>query len=693
MNQDFCSKTDIEGKHSAGGFVRLNHPTQYKIGGGSRVSSISISDNSAQFNMGENTDYTQYFNYEKNSGTMDQNGNPIKISSGVAAYEPMLGGDENPFHMPVNFFTTYQEKFLIPDDRFFMEEPIGESFFPAPIVGYSRVTVTQKFPNLVKRHATGNTVHEFYTANDYPVRTAETNLDAQRRQSPLVFRITKINKKDFVTASQGYAIHINDMHGKPKAKWAFAEGQTEAISGVQYFYKTAEDNNKKLDNRITVVYPDGSHKESIVGVDIDFVMDMRQQKTDAESKGLNVNLESFLVLFPGIVPLVFPGFSKENTRFRSSVATKVVNSYGILDKVIVHDLKSSLTTQNLAYDSESGEVLLTSVHNGFDDPVYSFNYPAHWAYDGMGQAYKNSQFTAKLTLDGEGKSSLSPYIYNLFSEGDEVITNDPLQKQYKYWVTEKSGTSITIMGGNPETGAITFLKGSNILVKIIRSGRRNLQSTSIGTLVSLQNPLTHLTNLTATQKILQAESREFSNVWDDECDCAFEKLSTSDRRNAYFEASKGIWRLRRTYTYLTLRDELTVNGTRKDGAFKLFNAFWNKGTTNWDKKEDGWTWVNEVTSYDRQSGMETENKDKLGRYSGALSGFNATLPTAIAPNTKKTETLFDHFEDYDRLNCVNLEKAFNKNDPMFYINKTKSHSGRNSYKVSPNDVVEMEVNK
>ncbi|HEX8548438.1 MAG TPA: hypothetical protein VF691_15865, partial [Cytophagaceae bacterium] len=96
LNKSFCQIADLEGKYGAGGFVRLNHPTQKKIGGGSRVNSISISDNASQFSMGNESSYTQEFNYSKKSDYKDKNGKDIIMSSGVAAYEPMLGGDENP---------------------------------------------------------------------------------------------------------------------------------------------------------------------------------------------------------------------------------------------------------------------------------------------------------------------------------------------------------------------------------------------------------------------------------------------------------------------------------------------------------------------------------------------------------------------------------------------------------------------
>ena len=50
---------------------------------------------------------------------------------------------------------------------------------------------------------------------------------------------------------------------------------------------------------------------------------------------------------------------------------------------------SLVRTENLLYDAQTGRPLLTRVTNDFDDPVYSYEYPAFWAYDQMGAAYKN----------------------------------------------------------------------------------------------------------------------------------------------------------------------------------------------------------------------------------------------------------------------------------------------------------------
>ena len=63
----------------------------------------------------------------------------------------------------------------------------------------------------------------------------------------------------------------------------------------------------------------------------------------------------------------------------------------MLDSVVVFDKGSMVSTKNLLYDAETGQVVVTRTNNEFNQPVYSTTYPAWWAYDGMGPAYKNTE--------------------------------------------------------------------------------------------------------------------------------------------------------------------------------------------------------------------------------------------------------------------------------------------------------------
>ena len=101
-------------------YVRLDNPNYKKLGGGTRVREIDVSDNWSTMASGQSTStYGQTFNYT----TTLPNGQIV--STGVATYEPAVGGDENSLHQPLG----YQAKIpVVPNNNFYTETPLGESF-------------------------------------------------------------------------------------------------------------------------------------------------------------------------------------------------------------------------------------------------------------------------------------------------------------------------------------------------------------------------------------------------------------------------------------------------------------------------------------------------------------------------------------------------------------------------------------
>ena len=361
-------------------WVRLTNPNGHKLGGGSRVKTITMSDqwsNMVNIGAGATSVYGQEYTYESES-TIDGE----KISSGVATYEPTQS-KENPFIQPI-FMTT--KHLLVPDDEHFIEKPLGESFFPSPTVTYSRVEVKNIVPTAVQdqTHASGKVIHEFYTSKDYPTIVDNDQLTPERRSTFAKFSLVKGFQKDYMTASQGYVVINNDMNGKQKAQWVLPEGATaisKAISGVEYLYNsdasitsvanstddpfestTVNTRPGTLNNRCMLIQKDGKVTSGTIGIEYDAVADFRENTTENTSQGANAGLSTFLAgIFPGIVPSIWPTFSYSHTRFRSAVFTKVINQHGILREVVAHDLGAKVSTKNLAWDAETGEVLLTSV--------------------------------------------------------------------------------------------------------------------------------------------------------------------------------------------------------------------------------------------------------------------------------------------------------------------------------------------
>jgi len=616
-------------------FIRLQTPNYKKLGGGVRVSRIAINDQWEEMSGSDagNFDYGQTYSYDM--VTQDALSSiPVgtTISSGVAVYEPFIGNEENPMRQP-NAYT--DDRMFAPDNAYYQELPYGEMFFPSPSVGYSQVTVKNLERDGVTCNATGHIVHEFYTGKDFPVKVKTPLLKSKKLPVANLGKLLGTSYVDHKTHSQSYAIELNDMHGKPKAQRVYAEGQEDPISSVKYFYKQ---DGSTLDNKITVIGKDGIiRREVLAGVDIDMVIDERQSKNFMSTVGTEFNVDvSPIPFLPPVIPLpsVWISASIEDTRFRSIANTKVITRYGILEKTVAEDLGSNVSTENIAWDSETGEVLLTRTENDFEDPIYAFSYPAHWGYDGMGQAYKN--IGAELEVYG---TNLDDYLV----PGDEIITSYfkvgfPTIYTDKVWVKEDLSGGISLVDRDGDAVNI------NDKMTVIRSGRRNQQSTTIGSITTLSNPIQDDETLLFTD-VINAGVVEFKDDWGVPCMCS-ESINSI---NPYITGEKGSYRPVRSHAFLTDRNQpnnLGATNIRKDGTFEEFSPFWTpQSGQDWDIDDVQWTFASEVTLVSPY-GLELENKDALDRYSAADYKYNNTLPTAVASNSRYREMAFDNFEDY-----------------------------------------------
>jgi len=507
-------------------YIRLDNPSYKKYGGGARVKEIDISDNwtSMASSGDQSSTYGQTFRYTNTMPTGQV------ISSGVATYEPISGGDENPLRQPL----PYDEKTLLaPTNAMYTETPLGENLYPSPAIVYGKVTVANLSHKGVVRTATGCTVNEFYTAKDFPVQNSWTWLDVERVQPNILVSLFNVGIQDFTTASQGFSVEVSDMPGKEKSQEIYDQNGA-MISSMKYDYHVdnASSPYLHLNNDVQVVKPNGTVTTASIGKDIDVWEDMREQDTQTFGIGVNVNDESFILPL-GIFPLfldilaLFPSYNSEHTRFRSAVTTKYIYRSGLVDKVTKTQNGSTATTQNMLYDGETGEVLLTKTNNEFDEPIYNFIYPAHLAYDGMGSAYRNiGAYVSGFSSDSHGVISVSnsystsPATY--FVPGDEIESFLITPKLFglsvamsgtKGWVTQPNTTGSYVLmdaGGNP------ISLPSNSIVKIIRSGRRNMETMPVATLTTMTSPVNGAgTKISISQstQILQASASLFNNAW------------------------------------------------------------------------------------------------------------------------------------------------------------------------------------
>lgn len=485
----WCNKmnTDENNSNWRPSYIRLYNPNGIKAGGGHRVKSILMSDkwNALSGSVGSEAKYGISYSYRLPDGR----------SSGVASYEPMIGGEEIALRKPIRYDS---DNLVKKDQAFYVEEPMGESYFPAPVVGYSRVVVKSIVGNNnqdagseeIKVARAGQTVYEFYTAKDYPVICDRTNL--QKTWFPLPIFLPYIgaityNNRGF---SQGYSIVLNDMHGKLKAVSTYPAAADLSLNPmpvrrVVYRYNGGYDERRanQLSSTVTVLTADGDYGQANLGETYDFYIDAHQHSNETKEYGgqFNTNINTINGF---TIPIFLPIINITRSLNRSVVAMKVIYRTGILTEVETLDDGAKSTAKNLMFDGETGQPLLTSVTNEFEKPVYTYNYAAHWAYDGMKGAYHNigSKFGGVAT-DAGGVIAITG-ADSYFFPGDEVLFTPSSGSGEVLWVSAVNSSSVTFIddaGGSPGVLSGTFT--------IIRSGYRNQQAVSNGTIVSLSNPL------------------------------------------------------------------------------------------------------------------------------------------------------------------------------------------------------------
>lgn len=521
--------------------VRLHNPNYKKLGGGHRVKKVIIYDKWDKMTGQRAAMYGREYIY-----TTQKMINNVKttISSGVASYEPGLGGEENPFRQPIEYVDKVSA--LGPVTLGYSEEPLGESLFPSPGIGYSSVRVRSiNYTNV--KSANGYEESKFYTAYDFPTYVDHTVLDndTKKRFKPALANFLRINARHYVSLSQGFKIELNDMHGKLRSQASYAAtDDVNPVTFTENIYKV--DNNssdqKRLSSVVMAIKPDGSiDTTALIGKDIELMVDMREQLSITNGNNISLNTDMFAV--PFIPPFfVIPAFlnlaQREENLFRSVATLKVIQRYGLLDSVIHIDKGSKISTKDILYDAETGDVVLTRTQNMYNDPVYTFQYPSHWAYDVMGLAYKNIDVILKHVSIRDGKivaTTLPAPDSTFFAGGDEILvagkqqtgTQNPdcslpistFPSHMKIWAIDSS-----VSNGGAKSFYFVDKEGKpyngfDITMKIIRSGRRNVNS-NVGAVSSLVNPIVkngvsqqYELVLNNNSKVINASALEFRQVW------------------------------------------------------------------------------------------------------------------------------------------------------------------------------------
>ncbi|GAA4454326.1 hypothetical protein [Rurimicrobium arvi] len=415
-------------------FIRLQVPGLTKRGGGIRVKQLTLSDSWDKQAGGQAATYGKSYDYTMNDPTFGI------VSSGVASYEPIQGGDENPFRQPVPYSAEVFKG--MPSIDFFQEEPFGEGVYPPAAVGYSKVTVRSIHQNY-GRSSQSYEEYGFYTARDFPIIVNYTDKNADETQN-VDFGVQENDAR----VTQGYSVILNDMHGKPKYtrnyvvhKTASGNPLPELISGQTTKYRI--NNSGNLSNNVTaVVRKRGTEnfyelKEVILGQDVDYTIDSRSREGSTTTKKKKYNLN---VIQGATIPIPVPSYFKssdlKSNRFYSLVTSKVIQQYGIVQSVEQTDHHAVTTTENLVYDAETGGVLLSRVNNEFNKYNYSVVHPAYMAYEGMRPAYTNDgyQEVADFSVNTNRDGFIYTKNFDRFSPGDELLVTTRRNGTFKVWV-------------------------------------------------------------------------------------------------------------------------------------------------------------------------------------------------------------------------------------------------------------------
>ncbi len=464
-------------------FIRLYSPDQNKIIGGSRVKRVITNDNWNQLTSGygaplpENKISTIDYDYTDSIKNPVTNKNRL-VSSGVTEYEPFNGGDENPLHLP-SFYD--QQIKMAPDNNLYVELPYNESLYPGANLIYSKVKVTSNI-TAKKIPGTGYQIHEFYTAKDFPVKTDNTEIgdNFEKKTSMLQGLTTSIlgigEFHDFVTLSQGFSIVLNDMHGKTKSTKNF-NSQGTLVSSEEFDYA--------LNKNLQLIKRDGTiYNSDRLGVSVSAICDSRTTEHNTEMTGVDLNLDfTILAIVPSFLLVPLPKATTETTRLNSVCLNKIIYKKGIQVKKTVTENGARISTENLLFDENTGNTLLTRTTNEFDDSIYSFHYPAHWIYKGLSAGYISSDLSFTIpaaTGSNNTKIISNAGIFGVLNEGDEIVSNNGIRS----WVTAKSGSNIItlqpkIVGAPPISGTC----------RLLRPGRRNLLSEEAGTVVTNYYPI------------------------------------------------------------------------------------------------------------------------------------------------------------------------------------------------------------
>jgi len=348
-----------------------------------------------------------------------------------------------------------------------------------------------------------------------------------------------------------------------------------------------------------------------------------------------------------------------------------------------------VSTKNLVYDGETGEVLVTRTNNEYNQAVYSTSYPAWWAYSGMGPAYRNIGITFTGVSFSNGVLTGGTMNPGYMESGDEYLvkagagTNScpsPSGALTKLWLMDMNKNNAPFPLSTPnyvfiDSAGDLYTNNSSDTLKIVRSGKRNQLDAKLATVTSLVSPIvtsgsSQVLSLGSGSNVVSASATDFSEKWQNDVD-AFPTFTLVNNPstctstltpqcngtvlesaiNPYRRGLLGDFRPQRNLVFYGSRNDSNIavaTNLPQNGFLANFTPYWSFNTSNQlvpNTTSSLWLENTRTTRYNAK-GLEMETKNALNIYTAAQYGYGKQLPVAVVQNASQGQAMYEGFEDY-----------------------------------------------
>jgi len=694
--------------------LRIYNGNNLKYGGNGRVRTITYRDNWTAMS-GENQGvYVWNYKYPD-----------LFKTSGNAASEPNATIDECDLY--------HWDSYINPLDKYvdvtmYTVKPLAGILLPSAFVGYEEVVV-----DIEGVQNKGYSKTKYYTTHQFPMLTKATAINKSVHIDEPTNALLGMSTEKF-GFSQGYVVETNDFHGKIMEtsvhnlvfNGTIYNDITQARS--TYIYAGLNEQHSVLKNIGTMVQRDLA-QETDIHADTRYI----ESRSVHTQVGLSLKLKFPKPTGTPPIPVVLPSFMRtESTQgFYSSALVKHINRSAILKEVETEELGSINSAKNLVYDNQTGNVLLSSLRDEYNDELYSFSYPAHWYYTGMREYAESQSKEMSITIFSDNTIPAPMSIY--LTEGDYIQLLD-VSDQPKVWVAlNVANNSYYLMNSDGTKSSYSIISGSNN-IKVLQTNRENRQDEMMQYVVTKHNPISGSTFTFPVAEIISAsgitlrhrKSIKCGNPMKEDSRLTNNEVDEGEVFNPYLLGVRGDLVLDAQYSWQSERlNESHQYKTRFDGTYSEYEPLYlyttgytgqkwlqvweaypgNPGVGNYRK----WRKSGVINFYD-SFGNPLESKDEIKVKSAMLTGYNNMfnlVPIAQAVAARQQDIGFDGFEDYTYYSYLVQASAGGtapvngyapSNDRFSYkvadaantnvmVDNTIRHSGLSSLKITNNSSV------